>query len=70
MKTRQVLKLVDCGKRYTVEYHEGQAYPYRIYEHSSGYELDGRYHTHKKMVARYACLGDCLSCLAHLEVFA
>lgn len=64
MKTRQVLKLIEHGKHYTVAYLDGEENPYRVYEHTAGYELDGRYHERKKTVAKYADLTNCLYWLA------
>ena len=53
-KTTQVMKLACCGKKYTVQFIHGTTHnPFRVYEHTSGWETDGRFHEHKRLVAKF-----------------
>lgn len=60
-KTRQVLKLEDGGRKFSVVYHEGDQNPYWIYRHKwalreCGYGMSER----KRIEVKYADLRSCL----------
>ena len=48
------------GLNMTIEYFEGTNNPFVVYKHSEGYETDGRWHKHKKQIAKYADLASAL----------
>jgi hypothetical protein len=60
-KTRQVLKLEDGGRKFSVVYHDGDQNPYWIYRHTwalreCGYGCSER----KRIEAKYADMRSCL----------
>lgn len=60
-KTRQVLKLEDGGRKFTVVYHDGAEKPYWIYRHSWGVRQCGYgYSEQKRIEAKYHDLHSCL----------
>lgn len=61
--TRQILKLNDNGKKYTVVYREGQGKPYCVYKHSMKIGKYGYPTESKNMVMKSA---DMRGCLLHI----
>ena len=69
-KTRQVLYLCDCGKKYKVIFDcTTNRNPYRIYELEYGYNKEGRWRESKKLVERYQNMESVLYHLAHVREF-
>ena len=65
MKTRQVLKLEDYGRRFSVVFCAGEEHPYRIYRHTWGKRKDEcGLVEHKRIEAKYDNLRSCLFYLA------
>lgn len=64
-KTRQVLKLEDGGRKFSVVYHDGDQNPYWIYRHTWELRECGYgYGERKRIVDKYANLESCLYFLA------
>ena len=60
-KTRQVLKLEDGGRKFSIVYHDGDQNPYWIYRHSWGVRKCGYgYSEQKRIEVKYADLRSCL----------
>jgi len=61
-KTRQVLKIEENGKKYSVIYREGEKHnPYVVYWHSFGQRQNGYgLAEHKKIDAKFADMRSCL----------
>ena len=69
-KTRQVLSLCDCGKKYKVIFDcQTKTNPYRIYEIEYGYNNEGRWRESKKLVERYQNMASVLFHLANVPAF-
>lgn len=61
MMTRQVLKVTDHGRTFSVVYHEGDENPYWIYRHSWGQRKCGNgYAEHKRIEKKYFDMRSCL----------
>lgn len=64
-KTRQVLKVADGGRKFSIVYREGDQNPYIIYRHTWGVRKCGYgYAEHKRIEVKYADLRSCLFYLA------
>ena len=60
-KTRQVLKMDACGRKFTVVFHEGDENPYWIYRHTWGLRECGCGCAERKRIeAKYADMRSCL----------
>ena len=64
-KTRQILKMCEAGKKFSIVYHEGARNPYWIYRHTwamreCGYGCSER----KRIEVKYADMKSCLFYLA------
>lgn len=65
MKTRQIMKITENGKRFSVVFHEGDVNPCWIYRHTWGVAKSGYGCTeHKRLEEKYADIKSCLYFLA------
>ena len=66
-KTRQILKMAEGGKKFSVVYRDGERNPYVVYRHTWGLRKDRcGCSEHKRIEVRYADMRSCLFYIAQL----
>lgn len=60
MKTKQVLKIDACGKRFSVVYHDGQVNPFCVYRITDVPTEYGYYRQRKTIEVKYADMKSCM----------
>lgn len=64
MKTKQVLKIDACGKRFSVVYHDGDIKPFWLYRITYVWSEHDGYRQRKTIEVKYADMKSCMIYLA------